>query len=158
INKTSDDMLKLPRKFSGDVDSSITQRITDAEKELKLNDVFHNALGWASLLGDSLIVAITDCPDEQIAQPLILQNESIIKFLVFRKGEYTPDSKVITDIRSEHFGEPLTYRLDVGTKQLKFHHSRCCRTKLGNHSIKDLAKFGTSDLQAPYEHIKTFDT
>lgn len=158
INKTSDDMLKLPRKFSGDVDSSLTQRINDEEKELKLNAVFQSALGWASLLGDSLIVAITDGPDDQIATPLNLQSEGIVKFLVFRKGEYTPDSAVITDIRSEHFGEPLTYQLDVGSKQLKFHHTRCCRTKLGNHSIKDRAKFGTSDLQAPYEHIKTFDT
>ena len=95
---------------------------------------------------------------DQIALPLNLQSEDIVKFLVFRKGEYTPDSNVITDIRSDCFGEPLTYQLDVGTKQLRFHHSRCCRTKLGNHSIKDRAKFGTSDLQAPYEHIKTFDT
>ncbi|EBP0012911.1 DUF1073 domain-containing protein [Salmonella enterica] len=158
INKTTDDMLKMPRKFSGDIDSTLVQRISDAEKELKLNAVFRSALGWASLLGDSLIVAITDCPDEQIASPLNLQSEGVIKFLVFRKGEYTPDSNVITDIRSDHFGEPLTYQLDVGTKQLKFHHSRCCRTKLGNHSIKDREKFGTSDLQAPYEHIKTFDT
>ncbi|MET6795446.1 DUF1073 domain-containing protein [Citrobacter braakii] len=158
INKTADDMLKLPRKFSGDVDSSITQRIADAEKELKLNAVFHSALGWASLLGDSLIVAITDCADEQIASPINLQNEDIVKFLVFRKGEYTPDSNIISDIRSDNFGEPLTYQLDVGSKQLKFHHSRCCRTKLGKHSLKDRVKFGTSDLQAPYEHIKTFDT
>jgi len=158
INKTSDDMLKVPRKFSGDVDSSLIQRITDAEKELKLSAVFHSALGWASLLGDSLIVAITDGPDDQIATALDLQSEGIVKFLVFRKGEYTPDSNVITDIRSDNFGEPLTYQLDVGSKQLKFHHTRCCRTKLGNHGIKDRAKFGTSDLQAPYEHIKTFDT
>ncbi|PVZ86715.1 hypothetical protein C9426_14970 [Serratia sp. S1B] len=158
INKTSDDMLKLPRKFSGDVDSTLVQNIRDVEKALKLNEVFHSALGWASLLGDSLIVAITDGPDEQIASALNLQNEAIVKFLVFRKGEYTPDSNIITDIRSDHFGEPLTYQMDVGTKQLKFHHTRCCRTKLGNHSIKDRAKFGTSDLQAPYEHIKTFDT
>lgn len=158
INKTADDMLKLPRKFSGDVDSAITQKISDTEKDLKLSTVFGDALGWASLLGDSLIVAITDGPDEQIASQLDLQSEDIVKFLVFRKGEYTPDSNVITDIRSEHFGEPLTYQLDVGSKQLKFHHSRCCRTKLGKHSIKDRVKFGTSDLQAPYEHIKTFDT
>ena len=80
INKTADDMLKLPRKFSGDVDSSITKRIADAEKELKLNSVFHSALGWASLLGDSLIVAITDCADDQIALPLNLQSEDIVKF------------------------------------------------------------------------------
>lgn len=86
INKTADDMLKLPRKFSGDVDSSITKRIADAEKELKLNAVFHSALGWASLLGDSLIVAITDCADDQIALPLNLQSEDIVKFWCSVKG------------------------------------------------------------------------
>lgn len=158
IDKTAADMLKLPREFSGDFDSTIEQRIRGAEKELNLSQVFNNALSWASLMGDSLIVAITDCADEKIANEVDLQNEDIVKFLVFRKGEYTPDSNVITDVRSDNFGEPLTYQIDVGTKQLKFHHSRCCRTKLGRHSIKDRTKFGTSDLQAPYEHIKTFDT
>ncbi|MDR7874595.1 DUF1073 domain-containing protein [Yersinia mollaretii] len=158
IDKTVADMLKLPRKFSGDVDSTMVQSIKDTESELELSQVFNNALCWASLMGDSLIVAITDCADEQIANEVDLQGEGIVKFLVFRKGEYTPDSNIITDIKSDHFGEPLTYQIDVGSKQLKFHHSRCCRTKLGRHSIKDRAKFGTSDLQAPYEHIKTFDT
>lgn len=158
IDKTADDMLKMPRQFRGDVDSALTQRITDIETQLQLSQVFHSALGWASLMGDSLIVAITDCPDEKIASPVDLQNDDIIKFLVFRKGEYTPDNTVITDIRSDHFGEPLTYQISVGSKELRFHHSRCCRTKPGKHSIKDRAKYGTSDLQAPYEHIKTFDT
>ncbi|HDL6753021.1 TPA: DUF1073 domain-containing protein, partial [Yersinia enterocolitica] len=158
IDKTVADMLKLPRKFSGDVDSTMVQGIKDTESELKLSQVFNDALSWASLMGDSLIVAITDCADNQIANEVDLQGEEIVKFLVFRKGEYTPDSNIITDIKSDHFGEPLTYQIDVGSKQLKFHHSRCCRTKLGRHSIKDRAKFGTSDLQAPYEHIKTFDT
>ncbi|MBP2156873.1 DUF1073 domain-containing protein [Erwinia rhapontici] len=158
IDKTAADMLKLPRKFSGDVDSTMVQSIKDSESELELSQVFNNALSWASLMGDSLIVAVTDCADEQIASEVDLQGEDIVKFLVFRKGEYTPDSNIITDVKSDHFGEPLTYQIDVGSKQLKFHHSRCCRTKLGRHSIKDRAQFGTSDLQAPYEHIKTFDT
>lgn len=158
IDKTAADMLKLPRKFSGDVDSTMVQSVKDSESELELSQVFNNALSWASLMGDSLIVAVTDCADEQIANEVDLLGEEIVKFLVFRKGEYTPDSNIITDVKSDHFGEPLTYQIDVGSKQLKFHHSRCCRTKLGRHSIKDRAKFGTSDLQAPYEHIKTFDT
>jgi len=158
IDKTAADMLKLPREFSGDFDSTIEQRIRDTETELGLSQVFNNALSWASLMGDSLIVAVTDCADEQIASEVDLQGEDIVKFLVFRKGEYTPDSNIITDVKSDHFGEPLTYQIDVGSKQLKFHHSRCLRTKLGRHSIKDRAQFGTSDLQAPYEHIKTFDT
>lgn len=158
IDKTAADMLKLPRKFSGDVDSAMVQSIRDSEKELKLSQVLNDALSWASLMGDSLIVAITDCADDQIASEVDLQGEDIVKFLVFRKGEYTPDSAIITDVKSDNFGEPLNYQIDVGSRQLKFHHSRCCRTKLGRHSIKDRTRFGTSDLQAPYEHIKTFDT
>lgn len=158
IDKTAADMLKLPRTFSGDVDSTLVQRIEDIETGLQLNQVFNNALSWASLMGDSLIVAVTDCSDELIASEVNLQSEDIIKFLVFRKGEYTPDSNVITDVSSPYFGEPLTYQIDIGNKQLRFHHTRCHRTKLGRHSIKDRAEYGTSDLQAPYEHIKTFDT
>lgn len=157
IDKTSADMLKLPREFSGDVDNAIIQRVRDSETELELSQVFNSALSWASLMGDSLIVAVTDCDDKLIASRLDLNGEDIVKFLVFRKGEYTPDSNVITDIRSSRFGEPVTYQITIGSQQLKFHHSRCCRTKLGRHSLKDRAKFGTSDLQAPYEHIKTFD-
>ncbi|OWO79280.1 hypothetical protein B5C26_21110 [Photorhabdus luminescens] len=158
IDKTADDMLKLPREFSGDIDGSLVQRIKDTETALGVYKIFRDALTWASLLGDSLIVAITDCSDEMISEPLNLQSEDIIKFFVLRKGEYTPASDVISDIASPHFGYPQTYQLDIGSKQLRFHHSRCHRTKLGKHSLKDATKFGTSDLQAPYNAIKIFDT
>ncbi|QXF35234.1 hypothetical protein CE143_20200 [Photorhabdus luminescens] len=157
IDKTADDMLKLPRELSGDIDSSLVQRIKDTETALAVYKIFHDALTWASLLGDSLIVAITDCADEMISEPLNLQSEDIIKFLVLRKEEYTPASNVISDIASPYFGQPQTYQIDIGNKQLKFHHSRCHRTKLGKHSLKDMPKFGTSDIQAPYDAIKIFD-
>ncbi|HCM63332.1 MAG TPA: hypothetical protein DIT05_12425 [Morganella sp. (in: Bacteria)] len=158
INKTADDMLKLPREFSGDIGEELKQQIRDMETELNLNQTFRDALTWASLMGDALIVAITDCDDEQIVSQLDLQGEDIIKFIVLKKGEYTPDSHAIVDITSPYFGEPVVYNIDIGTKQLKFHHSRCHRIKLGKHSIKDRKKFGTSDLQAPYTAIKIFDT
>jgi phage-related protein (TIGR01555 family) len=158
INKTADDMLKLPREFSGDIDEALKQQIRDMETELNLNQVFRDSLTWSSLLGDALIVAITDCDDERIVSPLDLTSEDIVKFIVLKKGEYAPGSHVITDIRSPHFCEPVVYRIDIGTKQLKFHHSRCHRIKLGKHSIRDRRRFGTSDLQAAYTAIKTFDT
>lgn len=158
INKTADDMLKLPREFSGDIDEALKQQIRDMETELNLSQAFRDALTWASLLGDAMVVAVTDCNDEKIVSPLDLKTEDIIKFIVLKKGEYTPDSHVIADITSPHFGEPVVYQIEIGTKQLKFHHSRCHRIKLGKHSIKDRKKFGTSDLQAPYVAIKTFDT
>lgn len=157
INKTADDMLKLPREFFGDIDEALKQQIRDMEAELNLNQAFREALTWSSLRGDALIVAITDCDDEKIVSPLDLKSEDIVKFIVLKKGEYTPDSQVIVDIRSPHFGEPVVYQIDIGTKQIKFHHSRCHRVKLGKHSIKDRKKFGTSDLQAPYVAIKTFE-
>ncbi|WP_445496671.1 phage portal protein [Photorhabdus sp. SF281] len=157
IDKTADDMLKLPRELSGDIDSSLIQRIKDTETALAVYKIFRDALTWASLLGDSLIIAITDCSDEMIGEQLRLQDEDIVKFLVLRKGEYTPASNVISDIASPHFGQPQTYQIDIGNKQLKFHHSRCHRTKLGEHSLKDMPRFGTSDIQAPYDAIKIFD-
>lgn len=158
INKTAEDMLKLPRELSGDIDSKLIQNIKDTETELKVYQVLNDALTWSSLLGDALIIAITDCDDEKIVSRLSLADEDIVKFLVLRKGEYTPDSNVITDIASPHFGEPIVYQIDIGDKQLKFHHTRCHRIKLGKHSLKDRAKFGTSDLQTPYKDIKIFDT
>ncbi|MCT9020821.1 DUF1073 domain-containing protein [Proteus mirabilis] len=157
INKTADDMLKLPREISGDIDSALIQRIKDSETELNIYQIMHDALTWSSLLGDALVVAITDCDDEKIVSRLNLADEDIVKFLVLRKGEYTPDSHIITDIASPHFGEPIVYQIDIGDKQLKFHHTRCHRIKLGKHSLQDRVKFGTSDLQAPYKDIKIFD-
>lgn len=157
INKTAYDMLKLPRELSGDIDEQLKTRIEDIEREFDVYGIYRDALTWASLLGDSLIVAVTDCQDEMIGEPLNLQSEDIIKFLVLRNGEYTPASDVISDIASPHFGHPQTYQLNIGSQQLRFHHTRCHRTKLGQHSIKDMPKFGTSDIQAPYEAIKIFD-
>ncbi|KLU15086.1 MULTISPECIES: DUF1073 domain-containing protein [Xenorhabdus] len=158
INKTAYDMLKLPRELSGDIDEELKTRIADTEREMDVYGIYRDALTWASLLGDSLIVAVTDCPDEMISEPLNLQSEDIIKFLVLRKDEYSPASNVISDIASPHFGYPQNYQINIGSQQLSFHHSRCHRTKLGLHSIKDMPKFGTSDIQAPYEAIKIFDS
>ncbi|MDE9565910.1 DUF1073 domain-containing protein [Xenorhabdus bovienii] len=158
IDKTAYDMLKLPRELSGDIDEELKTRIEDIERDLDVYGIYRDALTWASLLGDSLIVAVTDCPDEMISEPLELQSEDIIKFLVLRKEEYSPSDKVISDIASPYFGHPQTYQLSIGSQQLKFHHSRCHRTKLGQRSLKDIAKHGTSDIQAPYEAIKIFDT
>jgi len=162
IDKTADDMLKHRREFSGDISQDLITKINDTENELKLYDVtdgiYRDALAWASLMGDSLIVAITDCEDEEISTPLELAGESIVRFLVLRKGEYTPSNKIISDIASPDFGKPESYKLEIGNNKLTFHHTRCHRTKLGKHSIKDARKFGVSDINAPYTSIKVFDT
>lgn len=158
IDKTADDMLKLPRELTGDVDSELMQKITDLETKLKVQQVFRSALTWASLLGDSLIVAVTDCGDEMLRSELNLATEDVIKFLVFRKGEYTPSESFVEDIASDDFCEPVSYQINIGSKELEFHYTRCYRTKLGKQSIKDRKEAGVSDLQSRYDAIKIFDT
>lgn len=162
IDKTADDMLKTRREFSGGIDKDLITKINDIEDELNLygatDGIYRDALSWASLLGDSLIVAITDCGDESLVNKLDLANEEIVRFIVLKKGEYIPNSKVISDISSKNFGKPVSYKLNIGDKSLTFHHSRCHRTKLGKYSIKDAVQHGTSDLNAPYTAIKIFDT
>lgn len=158
IDKTADDMLKIPREIIGGVPDEVKKRATELENSLNVQGIYREALTWASLLGDSLIVAITDGDDEVIDTPLALKTEDIIKFLVLSKGEYEPDNQVISDIASPHFGMPRLYTVTVGNKKLAFHYTRCHRTRLGKHSIKEAKKFGTSDLQASYQAIKIFDT
>jgi phage-related protein (TIGR01555 family) len=157
IDKTADDMLKKIREFSGAIDDTLQTNVLNIERELDVYHIYRDALTWASLLGDSLILAITNCQNDLIDSPLMLQDESIVKFIVLSKGEYSPGGDVISDISSSYFGKPKHYLINIGSEKLKFHHSRCHRTKLGRHSLKDVAKFGTSDIQAPYEAIKIFD-
>jgi hypothetical protein len=99
IDKTADDMLKIPREIIGGVPDEVKKRATELENSLNVQGIYREALTWASLLGDSLIVAITDGDDEAIDTPLALENEDIIKFLVLSKGEYEPDSKVRACLR-----------------------------------------------------------
>ncbi|WP_148127669.1 anti-CBASS protein Acb1 family protein, partial [Candidatus Erwinia dacicola] len=100
IDKTADDMLKMPREIIGGVPEDVRSRANELENSLNVQGVYREALTWAFLLGDSLIVAITDCDDDAIDTPLALGTEDVIKFLVLSKGEYEPDSKVISDISS----------------------------------------------------------
>lgn len=157
IDKTADDMLKLPREFSGALTDEQRKRVQETENSLNLTAVFREALTWASLLGDSLIIAVTDCPEENIGEPLALASEDIIRFLVLSKGEYQPGDIAVADISSRCFGQPLHYDVTVGTKSLKFHHSRCLRTRPGKHRFKERTRFGTSDIQSAYQAIKIFD-
>ena len=149
IDKTVADMLKLQREFDGDIDPS------DIERDFALDEVYKLALTWASLYGDSLVVAVTDVDIEEFSQPL-KDNESIVRFIVLAANEYTPSGEVDADITSPNFGKPLGYQLKVGAG-IEVHHSRCHLIRLGNQKISDKSRNGTSDLQAPYSAIKIFE-
>ena len=153
VDKTTRDMLKKPREFTGSHEQSVLDEVFEIEKRLKIKDVLNDALTWANLLGDCLIVAITD--DEDLSQP-ITDYSGINKFIVLPKGDYSIGSKVNEDIRSEHYGMPEAYTIKLGNETV--HASRCHRIRLGKFSVKDSKKFGISPLQAPFETIKLFDT
>lgn len=152
IDKTADDMLKLPRVFSGDYDENLLKLVIEKENRLKLNEIKEKFLAFSSLLGDALIVAITDTDD--LSQPLS-DIEDIQRFIVLTKGEFTPDSDIDDDLKSANFGKPTYYTIG---KNDKVHHSRCHRLKLGKSKLTDRNQFGISDLQNKYNAIRLFDT
>lgn len=152
IDKTADDMLKLPRVFSGDYDENLLKLVIEKENRLKLNEIKEKFLAFSSLLGDALIVAITDTND--LSQPLS-DDEDIQRFIVLTKGEFTPDSDIDDDLKSANFGKPTYYIIG---KNDKVHHSRCHRLKLGKSKLTDRNQFGISDLQNKYNAIRLFDT
>ncbi|MWN31006.1 MULTISPECIES: phage portal protein [unclassified Gilliamella] len=152
IDKTADDMLKLPRVFSGDYDENLLKLVIEKENRLKLNEIKEKFLAFSSLLGDALIVAITDADD--LSQPLS-DVEDIQRFIVLTKGEFNPDSNIDDDLKSANFGKPIYYTIG---KNDKVHHSRCHRLKLGKSKLTDRNQFGISDLQNKYNAIRLFDT
>lgn len=152
IDKTADDMLKLPRVFSGDYDENLLKLVIEKENRLKLNEIKEKFLAFSSLLGDALIVAITDTDD--LSQPLS-DIEDIQRFIVLTKGEFNPDSNIDDNLTSANFGQPTYYTIG---KNDKVHHSRCHRLKLGKSKLTDRNQFGISDLQNKYNAIRLFDT
>lgn len=158
INKTAEDMLKLPRVFSGDYDENLLKLVIEKENRLNINDIRENFLIFSSLYGDALIVAITDAgaDDGDLSQPYS-DTEDIQRFIVLTKGEYTPDNNIDDDLKSANFGKPTYYTIGNG-KNNKVHHSRCHRLKLGKSKLTDKKVYGTSDLQNKYNIIRLFDT
>lgn len=152
IDKTADDMLKLPRVFSGDYDENLLKLVIEKENRLKLNEIKEKFLAFSSLLGDALIVAITDTDD--LSQPLS-DVEDIQRFIVLTKGEFKPDSNIDDNLTSANFGKPIYYTIGENDK---VHHSRCHRLKLGKSKLTDRNQFGISDLQNKYNAIRLFDT
>lgn len=150
ITKTVADMLKIPREFEGDVKEE------DIAREYEFDKIRKLSLTWSSLYGDSLVVAVTDGDVEAFEEPL-RNGESLVRFIVLARNEYSPSSDVDDDIKSPNFGQPLYYDLKIG-KGNRIHHTRCHRIRLGERRISDKSKYGVSDLQAPYNAIKIFES
>ena len=156
INKTVADMLKVPREFDKSFDDKTSKVLLAAEKKLSVTKTLANALKYSSLLGDSLVVAVTDVDTDSMEKELNLDTEQIVKFLVFQQGEYTPSDSKVNSITDDNFGKPESFEINVGSK-FKVHHSRCFYVKLGDEQLSKKTKKGISDIQAPYNFIKIFE-
>ncbi|QHJ84900.1 MAG: hypothetical protein [Caudoviricetes sp.] len=152
IDKTAEDMLKIPRTFSGDYNEDLLKEVIKKEKRLKVGEIKKKFLSFGSLYGDSLIIAITDCEE---METIYSDDEDVKQFIVLTKGEYTPSDELEDDLTSINFGKSAYYTLN---NNKKVHHSRCHRIKLGMHKLTDKAQYGTSDLQGKFEAIRLFDT
>ena len=152
IDKTVEDMLKRPRVFSGDYDENLLKLVIEKENRLDINETRSQFLAFSSLLGDALIVAITDTDDMSVQAS---DAEDIQRFIVLTKGEFAPDTSIDDDLRSANFGKPTFYTIG---KNDRVHHSRCHRLRLGRSRLTDKNPFGTSDLQNKYNAIRLFDT
>lgn len=152
IDKTIEDMLKVPREFTGEYNQDLITTALNKELRLNVAQVKADFLTWSSLLGDALIVAITDCDDMSSECDV---NEDVKRFIVLTKGEYTPSKENTEDLLSANFGKPVYYKIKTGEM---VHHSRCHRLKLGKNRLTDKRQFGMSDLQNKLKSSKLFDT
>ena len=153
VDKTARDMLKKEREFTGSFEQSVLDEVLKQEKALKINEVLNDALTWSILLGDCLVVAVSD---EEDLSTKLTDYSNINRFIVLKKDDYKIDTELDEDIRSKTFGMPESYTIKLGN--IKVHASRCHRIRLGKFSIKDGKKSGVSPLQAPFRAIKLFDT
>lgn len=145
VDVRTTDMTRLDREvLTPDFDSELYE---SACRRLSAFDSREDALRWASLFGDSLLIAITD--EEDLAKPVDFDVERIQRFVVLDKTGYDFD-ELDDDITSANFGNPRMYRILNGDTLV--HNSRVCRTMAGKRSIRQRTqrqgKYGTSDIQA----------
>lgn len=145
VDVRTTDMTRLDREvLTPDFDAELYE---SACRRLGAFEAREDAPRWASLFGDSLLIAITD--EEDLAKPVDFDVERIQRFVVLDKTGYDFD-ELDDDITSANFGNPRMYRILNGDTLV--HNSRVCRTMAGKRSIRQRTqrngKYGTSDIQA----------
>lgn len=150
IDNQTTDMVRIDREVKSELDPKYDKEI---ESFCKRFDVFGSAqdyLKWGRLYGDSIVMAVTqfvDGVDDEvdITQPLNLDTEKLVKFIVLDKKSYTPSSEVITDISSSLFAMPFSYELKIGEGQV-VHHSRVQRLSAGEVPLSKRIKGGRQSM------------
>lgn len=162
IDNTAMDMTRLDRDI---LDSWTPEQDKSYEGIAKRLGVFQcrkEVLAWGSLLGDSMLVAITtyeqgDTPDNYLETMLDLSKEKIVRFIVLDKTCYRKEGELEDDITQPNFGKPRLYQVTVGGTQIKIHNSRVRRLEAGQVTIKERAsqanQYGRSDIEAIRESL-----
>jgi phage-related protein (TIGR01555 family) len=156
IDKRTQDMTKRWREIqSNEFDADELAQFTKIEQELKVKDIAEEALMWASLFGDVLVLAVTDIAEEKYKDELNVNTEKIRKFVVIDRRAFTLGD-IEDDITSDNFGNPKTYNING---KLDVHHSRVHRIRAGKLPLseKSRSRYGVSDINSMYEAIKQFD-
>lgn len=167
VDKIAEDMTKKDREIKTPLDSDQLEYLNDISTRLDTFTTRKDALVWASLLGESLIVAITsyrhgETPKDYLGTELNLDLERIERFIVFDKtGFDTNNQNNVEDITSRQFNKPEFYQAHFGGGT-KIHHSRCYHLKLGKQAFKQRtayrARRGTSDIQSFKEPLMSYLT
>ena len=157
IDKRTQDMTKRWREIQSNAfDADELAEFTKIERELKVKDIAEEALMWASLFGDVLVLAVTDTAEENYDNELNINNEEIRRFVVIDRRAFTLGD-IEDDITSDNFGNPREYMING---KLKVHHSRVHRIRAGKLPLseKSRSKYGVSDINSMYDAIKQFDS
>ncbi len=143
IDTRTADMTRLDRQvLTPDFDHELYE---SAARRLGAFKAREEALQWSSLLGDALILAVTD--NDNMQEPLG-QFERIQRFIVLDKTAY--DFEMLDDdITSANYGSPRLYKING---DILVHNSRVCRIEAGKRSMRQklqrLSKYGRSDIEA----------
>lgn len=149
------DMTRMNREISTPMDTAQTKALESAYRRLGAFAAREEVLTWASLFGDAMVMAVTD--NDNTEQPLDIDNEKIVRFIVLDKTAYDFDKTREDDITSANFGKPRMYRVNVGSQDFLVHNSRVVRIEAGKRSIKSKngtqGKYGRSDVQGIYQPL-----
>lgn len=131
IDKPSQDIVNLPLKFIGDVESDKLGKIKKDLSKLKFQLI--QLLMWGSLFGGSVGIMLFDkVPLDKMIEPLskekIQSTKSIRLFILDRWMGISPSrSEVVTDITDVDFLKPRYYEVQLGKERYKIHHSYVLR-------------------------------
>ena len=165
IDTKTRDMVRLDREIKNELEPKFDKAIEMFCKRFNVFTTLEDYLNWGRLYGDSIILAVTenvDGSEVNMQSMLDLDKERLTKFIVFDKTSYTPSAKIMDDVNSPIFGQPISYEINVGNG-LTVNSSRVHRLTAGKKTTKTQLKggkqsFGTSEVNRIWDALVAYDT